>query len=455
VVVSNPLGWVRTDAVSVDLGFAEREVRSVRLIGPDGEDVPVQATATERFADGSLRRARVTFVARDVPALGHATYRVVTTADAPAVLSAPEPDPAGDALENEFVRVRVDRRTGAIVSLFDKIAGAETLSGPANIIARQDDRGDLWEPYHPLNGAMSVVASEVHPVPSAANALLSAAYADRPGAIRRGPVFDEFEVSHPFASGSFATRVRVYRGVRRVDIETTLVNNDKQVRYQALFPTIIQGGRNVQEIPFGAVERPIGVEYPAQRWVDYGDGKRGVALLNEGLPGNLVNEDTLILSLLRSQTLGDYNEGRPSESGYELGAPRTFRYALVPHSGDWREAGVHRMGAEFCSPLDARKSASHAGVLPARWSLAQVSDPNVLLSCVKPGPGRSTILRLYEATGRPATGVKVRLAAGVMAAWEADLLERAGKRLAVQGDTLTLDFGAFEIKTVKLKVRKR
>ncbi|MFX8624428.1 glycoside hydrolase family 38 C-terminal domain-containing protein, partial [Acinetobacter baumannii] len=87
---------------------------------------------------------------------------------------------------------------------------------------------------------------------------------------------------------------------RRIDIETTIVNQEKQVRYQALFPTSIKGGKNVQEIPFGAVERPIGVEYPAQNWVDYSDGRTGMGLLNQGLPGNLVTDGTLMVSLLRS-----------------------------------------------------------------------------------------------------------------------------------------------------------
>lgn len=454
VVVMNTLGWARTDLVSVDLGFAQHDVRSIRVVGPGGEETPVQATATELFADGSLRRAKVVFVARDVPAMGHATYRVAPSADAPAVLTPPEPV-SGDTLENEFWRVTVDRRTGALLSVFDKELGAEMLSGPANVVARRPDHGDLWEPYHPLDGAMAVVAKEPDLLPTGANALLSNTCADQPGIVRRGPVFDECVVSHPFGSGTITTRVQVSRGVRRIDIVTTLVNREKQVRYQALFPTSVRRGAHFQAIPFGAVQRPLGVEYPAQRWVDYSDGARGVALLNEAMPGNLVNEDTLVLSLLRSQTLGDYNEGRTSETGYELGEPRTFRYALAPHAGDWRAAGVYRMGDEFVHPLIGCKAEPHAGPVPSRWSLVQVSEPGVLISCVKPGPGRSTIVRLYEATGRPAKGVRVHLAASIQAAWEADLLERSGRRLPAEDGTLTLDFGPFEIKTVKLRLKRR
>ena len=189
--------------------------------------------------------------------------------------------------------------------------------------------------------------------------------------MRRGPVFSEFAVSHPFANGNFATRIRLYAGVRRIEIQTRLVNNEHYVRYQALFPTSIQNGRNVQEIPFGAVERPIGIEFPAQSWVDYCDGRRGVALLNFGLPGNLVTDDgTMILSLMRSHNLGHYGfgggyePGMSSETGFELARQLTFRYALVPHQGDWRQAAVYRDGMEFNRPLLCQKVAPH-GIQPS------------------------------------------------------------------------------------------
>ena len=72
-----------------------------------------------------------------------------------------------------------------------------------------------------------------------------------------------------------------------------------------------------------------GVEHAAQHWVDYGDATRGVALLNFGLPGNLISGDTLLLSLMRSHNLGGYGygggyePGMSSESGFQLGKPLT------------------------------------------------------------------------------------------------------------------------------------
>ena len=135
----------------------------------------------------------------------------------------------------------------------------------------------------------------------------------------------------------------MYKNLRRIEITTRLVNNEKYVRYQVQFPTAIAGGKSTHEIPFGAIERPEAIEFPAQNWVDHGDGRRGLALLNIGLPGNLVNDGTMLISLLRAHTLGaygfggGYEPGMSSDTGFQLGQERVVRYAMVPHAGDWRE----------------------------------------------------------------------------------------------------------------------
>jgi len=248
--------------------------------------------------------------------------------------------------------------------------------------------------------------------------------------------------------------------VKRVDITTDLTNNEKYVRYQVQFPTSVQNGRNVQEIPFGAVERPNGVEYPAQQWADYSDDKHGVALLNRGMPGNLVSGNTLLLSLMRSHSIGGYGfgggfePGMTSESGYELGRPLTFNYALVPHSGDWKQAAIYRAGLEFNHPLLARKVAVHGGTLSQRWGLASVSHPNIVLTTCKQGAKNTTIIRVYEASGKAVKGAKLKLYAPVVSAYEVNLLEDTGRKLTVQGNSVQFELHPFEIKTFKLTLSR-
>jgi len=459
VLVFNPLGWSRSDVAEVEIGFAEAGVNDFALLDADGGAVPVQLLQADRHRDGGLERARIAFVARAVPTLGYSIYRVVPRRQAGDPKDKAAADQDSPVLENEHYRVAFNLATGEMTSLFDKSGEWEVLAGPANIVSSEPDKGDLWELYRGLDGGSYITVTNQQTVPKPGQAQFSSEYRGTNGTVRRGPVFSEFAVSHPSTNGSFATRVRLFAGLRRVVIETRLVNQDKYVRYQALFPTTIHDGRSVQEIPFGAIERPAGIEFPAQTWVDYHDGRRGVALLNFGLPGNLVTADgTLMLSLMRAHNLGHYGfgggyeSGMGSDTGFETGRPLTFHYALVPHAGDWRQAAVWREGMEFNHPLVVRKSAPHGGILPKRWSFLDISHANVVLTALKPGRDRTAVLRVCEAAGQAASGVKIRLNARIAAARDANLMEDSGRRLRVSDDTFQIDLHPFEIKTIKLQL---
>ena len=58
VLVFNSLGWKRTDAASVDLGFGEGSVTGVTITDPEGQTVPSQVVDSTRYWDGSLKTAR-------------------------------------------------------------------------------------------------------------------------------------------------------------------------------------------------------------------------------------------------------------------------------------------------------------------------------------------------------------------------------------------------------------
>jgi len=97
---------------------------------------------------------------------------------------------------------------------------------------------------------------------------------------------------------------------------------------------------------------------------------------------------------------GGYERGASSDTGLMLDREIEFDYALVPHTGDWRQGEVYRHGLEYNNPLLCRKAATHAGKLPKAWGLLEVSKPNVVITALKQANDGSTILRLYEASGK-------------------------------------------------------
>ncbi len=434
--------------------------RDLTVTDPDGRAIPSQVLDATRYEDGGLKTARVAFIARDVPALGYATYHVAgSRGPGRADCRVQGRGRQEAALENDVYRVTIEPATGAISSVRVKSGDWEALAGRGNVVARQQDRGDLWELYKGLDGGSRVAMTTKQPVPKRGEAVFSDEGKGEPGTLKSGPVLSEFRVARPFGSGRFATTIRLYAGLRRIDVTTKLVNNEKFVRYQVLFPTTIQGGKNTHEIPFGAIERPGAIEFPAQNWVDHGDGRRGVAVLNIGLPGNLATDGTMMVSLLRAHTLGaygfggGYEPGMSSESGFQIGQERTMKYAVVPHAGDWRQAGVFRDGWEFNHPLLCRNVLPHEGLLPKRLGFVDVSHRSVIVSALKPVAGSDVALRVYEAAGQAARGVTAKLRAKVLSACEANLLEDAGRELKVEADGVSFDLHPFEIKTIRFKLR--
>jgi alpha-mannosidase len=114
---------------------------------------------------------------------------------------------------------------------------------------------------------------------------------------------------------------------------------------------------------------------------------------------------------------------------------------------------MFRAGLELNQPLIVRKLAQHAGTLPKRWGLLEVSHANVVTSSLKPGHGGLTFLRVYEATGKATSGVKIKLKPKLGAAYEANLVEDSGHKLEAQNGTLQFDLGPYEIKTFALQLQ--
>ncbi len=475
ILVFNSLGWPRTDVASVKIGFSEPAVTSVRLLDSSGQAVAVQLVETERYPDGGIKDARLFFVARDVPALGYCLYRVQpekqsqpSSSGARQTSSAAGQEAASTmhedvgSIENEYYRATFDLWTGALTKLAVKSSSGDWNAigdQPANVVAEEQDGGDFWELYGTLNGGRLTAMTTKQGLPMAGRFHLSNEWVGGDGKTEPGPVFSEFRISHPFGAGSFATTVRLYRGVPRLDIQTELLNNDKSVRYRVLVPTSIGKGTRFDEIPFGAIERPLDQEFPAQNWIDWSDGSRGVALLNRGLPGNNVASGTLILSLLRSARItaypffGGYEAGVSSDLGLELGEKRVFDYAIVPHAGDWRGAGVYRAGLEFNNPLIARPVARHAGSLPTRWGLLEVSPANVVTSALREGQNAGLILRVYEADGRKTGSVKIKIQPGVSSVDEVNLVGDRIRKADFADNHLSFDLGPSEIRTFELKLK--
>src|SRR5260370_18973622 len=181
------------------------------------------------------------------------------------------------------------------------------------------------------------------------------------------------------------------------------------------------------------------VEGSAQRWADLGDGDYGAALLNDCKHGYDIAGSVMRLSLLRGPTHPD-----PTA---DLGGHQ-FTYALMPHPGDFRKAGVIEAAEDLNSPLLPAQGNLAAG---SSRSLVEIDTREVIVEAIKRAEDSdSTIVRLYEAWGERCK-VRLRTTLPASRALLCDLLARNREVVAVHDGVIDLELAPFKILTLKLE----
>ncbi len=432
VVVYNPLFWERTEpafaeiSVPPDAKSARAFDGTVRMTDGEGKDVAVQIL--EKRAEGSDTVFRVVFVAEAVPSLGYKLYRVIPSRKAWAGENPLKATARG--LENEFLEVGLDPKTGWVKSLFDKAAGREVLAGPANVLEAITD-----EPA-------SMSAWELGLKDTAGRAGEGGATIE---VVERGPVRAVVRVKSRFRDSVFEQDLTLYSGLPRLDCRLRLDWRERNIMIKAAFPLDLKTPTARFEIPYGSIARPAdGTEVPALRWVDVAEesGDYGVSLLNDSKYGFDVKGGVMRLSVIHGATSPDPEADRGK---HEL------LYSLLPHRGDWKAAETTRRGLELNSPLIVRVPLVHGGTLPKVHSFVRVGPGNVVLSALKKEMGyaeRRLVLRLYEIHGEK-TEAKIEFPWPVVAE-ETDLIERpAGKPLG-SGAAISVSLAPYEIKTIRV-----
>lgn len=232
-------------------------------------------------------------------------------------------------------------------------------------------------------------------------------------------------------------------GQRFLSFETTVDWHERHRMLRAEFRPARWSDEVACEIQYGhyrrstrndtSIERAQ-YEVCAHRWVDVSDETGGLSLLNDAKYGHRAKEGVLSLNLLRAPIYPDPKADR---------GRNVFTYALFPHAGPVEDADTLAQAAHLNQPVLVGRAALHDPVFT-------VDAPGVQLAAVKVAEdGDALILRLYEARGRATSG---RLATNlpVVRVDEADLLER----VTGPADLVDLRFGPFELKTLRVEVRR-
>jgi alpha-mannosidase len=450
-LIFNPNPWARNELAVVRIWDKNIPNDRVKITSASGDEISGQVTDRGNYWGHSFQS--VAFPVENLPPMG---YRVYSVSRSYSVVSSQADVKTNgyNILENEFFRVEVDQRSGAISSLVDKRTGYDLVPEGKRMGFLQ------WL----LEAPHGMTAWEIGQIVKQID-LLDGATIDMP---HRGPYLGAIRSHHKLNDSRFTTEISLKAGVPRVDFKLSV--NWLERGYpeygvpmlKVVFPVAIQGQRARFEIPCGYIERPAdGSEVPSQKWVDL-TGERidrsapvGVTLLNDCKYGHNVSEDEIKLTLIRSS----YDPDPLPELGQH-----EIKFALVPHDGSWEASDAAKAGYEFNHPIEAVATDVHEGDLPKEQEFISVSPSNILLSGIKKAEDDDgLILRFYEMDGID-TDAEIRLDPSMLKskspldgesashAIETDILERplAQSTAEIDDDVLKFSIPAFGITTVKI-----
>jgi alpha-mannosidase len=440
IVVYNPLNIAREDVVEARVNFPTGAPKAVKVIGPDGKEVPAQVIATS----GNV--ATVLFLAR-ASSVGFAVYDVQASVN-PIIDSESALSVTLTSLENARYRLKVDDH-GDVSSIFDKKLNRELLSAPARL-AFQTERPHDWPAWN-----MDWADQQRPP----------RGYVDGPARVRiveNGPVRVALEIERDAERSHFVQTVRLSAGDagNRVEFSNVIDWMTGEAALKAVFPLTASNPEATYNWDLGTVSRGNNnermFEMPSHQWFDLTDkgGNFGVTILSDcKYASDKPNDNTLRLTLVYTPGLGDGNgRGYIDQITQDWGR-HEFVYGLAGHADDWRQSESDWQGYRLNQPLIAFSTPSHTGALGKTFSVLKVSNSRVrVLALKKAELSNEVILRVVEMSGMPAENVHFHFGGTILAAREVNGQEQPiGPAVVASGDLVT-SLNGYQPRTFALKL---
>ena len=316
VLVWNPLAWSRSGLVTLDVQMPEAE-SEVSVLDDKNQALPSQLLSS----DATTHTFKLLVHLQDVPSLGYTVVHVV-----PGKKSfATDLKSDGLTLENDVVRLTVDKNTGCITSLYDKRAQFETLAPNAcgNELQAFTDKPKEYDAWNIDPGTYDVPPAKLDTAESVE-------------LVEHTPLRAAIRIQRKWQNSTFTQEIALSSGADHAVVTTDVDWRERHILLKAAFPLAATNKDATYEIPYGSIERPTTrdnsfekarFEVPALRWGDEGDGQHGFSLINNSKYGYDAVGNVLRLTLLRSPTSPDPEADQGKQH---------FSYALYPHAGDWK-----------------------------------------------------------------------------------------------------------------------
>ncbi|MCU6795066.1 glycosyl hydrolase-related protein [Paenibacillus sp. WQ 127069] len=418
VTVWNTLSWART-------GTFELEGIETGLIAAD-------PSLQSQYIEDAAGRGKLLVGGVEIPALG----AVVIALDQGTADSSSPFEYDGIRLETPYASLIFDDH-GYISSFIDKPTGRELRGSghPLNTFLMGEDLPGSWDNWDidmDVNGKLAAQTNLLH----------RELAANGPLQLR---IRSEYQIGY---RSTLQQDIVFYVDSPRVDFHTIIDWKEKHQLLKVGFDVDIWSQTARHEIQFGHVERSTHTntsydqamfEVCTHKWTDLSESRFGVAILNDCKYGISVDGADIRLSLHKG---GCHPDPRGDEGVHEV------TYSLLPHQGAFSTETVIRPAYELNIPV---LSVMGKVTGQAAASLLEVKATNVIVEAIKPAEeDHAYVVRLYEAERSAVRGMKLRFGTRPSKVALINMLEEEQEELVLTDSEVSLDFHAFEIKSIKV-----
>lgn len=456
----NPGAKERQDVIQGEISFSRDNIRDIEIRDENGAIIPSQIVSKKDVLRNDIPQDtgyKFIFNAecRGIGFKGYHINLVSRKQNQATNLSFKD-----NIFENDLYCLKLSNN-GCIKSLVHKASGEEFVSKTYpnfGDLVLQVDEGDFWEYYNaPVDGGLRTTKELRDPyplegVPASREAVFSSQNPKNPNiieCIESGPIRLTVRIKGTLGYRSshweFIQYISLYNKLNRIDFKTEFMPKGSRYRLRVCFPTNIKDGQIRHEIPFGITRRPEG-EYPALNWIDYGDEKKKICLINKGLPGNNVTNGVMMLSLFRA--VGMKRSKCKSDSAFMRGKRQIFEYSLIPHIKGYGKYQPYIWAKRFNEPVITRLVCLNERFLKGK-DCFKLRPDNVVLSIAKPF-NKGILVRIYEACGKTSI-YRLKIPVQYKKACQCNLLGERRKGITVKGSEVLGKIRPFEIKTILLE----
>ncbi len=369
IVVYNPAPFKRSESVQMTIELPmEWKADSFKITDTDGEVLTYQILATNKHVAQIIQNPndvanvlhtqqyKIVVDVKDIPGFGYRTLKLQPLYNVRATTPKTMLKKA-QVMENEYLRVSFN--ANGTYNVLDK-ANGKSYEG-LGYFKDTGEIGNPWEHIVPENDETFTTLNERAKITLLHEGELEVAYKiEIDWALPEGRSMDEKTRSPHLNPCKIVNIVTLRKGAKYLEVETTIDNQSEDHYLQVAFPTDIKSEFSYAQGQFDVVKRQVAkldysiydeipmTEHPMNSFVDVTDGTNGVALLNTGLKAYEASDDecgTVYLSLLRAFPLricvtSDMQDYSKVDKGSQCIGKNTYRYAFMPHAGDWEEGNV-------------------------------------------------------------------------------------------------------------------